>query len=134
VKLWKWHTMVFRCPCCGKETDYASQVVEGPNVGSSLNPTYYCEHCKVSVRAKDRWLFGGVYGPLMAMLATLAMEALPRAWQIGQTGTFLFTAVCCLIVGYPLSRTLSRHLVYWEPLDPVAMRQANLRRLREDDE
>jgi hypothetical protein len=33
-----------------------------------------------------------------------------------------------------LSRALSSHLVYWEPLDPVALRQANLRRLREDDE
>ena len=126
--------MVFRCPCCGKETDYAAQVVEGPNTGSAWNPTYYCEHCKVSVRARDRWLFGGVYGPLMAMLFTLAMEALPRAWQIGHTGTFLFAAVCCVIIGYPLSRMLSRRLVYGDPLDPVALRQAALRRLREDDE
>ena len=134
LKLWKWHTMVFRCPCCGKEADYASQVVEGPNRGTQWNPTYYCEHCKTSLRARDKWLFGGVYGPLMAMVGTLAMEALPTAWQPGQTGAFLFAAVCCGIVGYPLSRALSRHLVYWEPLDPVALRQATLRRLREDDE
>ena len=70
----------------------------------------------------------------MAMVGTLAMEALPAVWQVGQTGAVLFAAVCCGIVGYPLSRALSRHLVYWEPLDPVALRQANLRRLREDDE
>jgi hypothetical protein len=53
---------------------------------------------------------------------------------VGQTGSLLFAALCCAIVGYPLSRELSRHLVYWEPLDPVALRQANLRRMREDDE
>jgi hypothetical protein len=134
VKLWKWHTMVFRCPCCGKQTDYASQVVEGPQRGTQWDPTYYCEHCKTTMRARDRWLFGGVFGPVMAMVGTLAMEALPQAWHISQTGTFLFAAVCCAIVGYPLSRTLSLHLVYWQPLDPVALRQANLRRLREDDE
>ena len=83
MKLWKWHTMVFRCPCCGKQRDYASQVVEGPTRGSSWDPTYYCEHCKVSMRVRDKWLFGGVYGPVMAMIATFAYEALPSAWHVG---------------------------------------------------
>jgi hypothetical protein len=134
VKLCKWHTMVFRCPCCGKQSEHAAQVVEGPTRGPWWDSTYYCEHCKVSVRARDKWLFGGVYGPLMAMVATLAFEALPATWHVGHTGTLFFAAVCCAIVGYPLSRTLSRHLVYWEPLDPAALRLANLRRLREDEE
>jgi hypothetical protein len=86
------------------------------------------------VRVRDKWLFGGVYGPVMAMIATLAYEALPTAWHVGQTGSLLFAAICCAIVGYPLSRELSRHLVYWEPLDPHALKRANLRRLREEDE
>jgi hypothetical protein len=134
VKLWKWHTMVFRCPCCRKHAEYAAQVVEGTNCGTPWDPTYYCEHCKTSVRARDKWLFGCVFGPLVAMVGTFAMEALPRAWEIGPTGTLAFAAACCAIVGYPLSRTLSRHLVYWEPVDPAALRQAKLRRLREEDE
>jgi hypothetical protein len=134
VKLWKWHTMVFRCPCCGKQADYAAQITEGPKRGTAWDPTYYCEQCKTAVRARDKWLFGGVYGPLMAMVGTFAMEALPAAWGIGQTGGLLFAAACCVIVGYPLSRTLSRHLVYWEPVDPAALRQARLRRAREDEE
>lgn len=126
--------MVFRCPCCGKQAEYAAQIIEGPKRGTAWDPTYYCEQCNTPVHARDKWLFGGVFGPLMAMTGTFAMEALPRAWEIGQIGSLAFAAVCCAIVGYPLSRALSRHLVYWEPLDPAAVRQARLRRIREDDE
>jgi hypothetical protein len=39
-----------------------------------------------------------------------------------------------VVVGWPLSRALSRYLVYWEPIDPVALKGTRLRRLREDDE
>ena len=70
----------------------------------------------------------------MAMIATFSLEALPPGLDIGQWGALTFAAVCCVIVGWPLSRTLSRHLLYWEPRDPRRLRQARLRRLREDDE
>jgi hypothetical protein len=134
MKLWKWHTMVFRCPCCGNEADYAAQIVEGPNKGTAWDPSYWCEKCATALRARDKWLFGGVYGPLMAMIGTFALEALPSAWAMGQWGALAFAAGCCAIVGWPLSRALSRHLVFWEPLDPGALRQARVRRLREDDD
>jgi hypothetical protein len=126
--------MVFRCPCCGKDADYAAQVIEGPHRGTPWDPTYYCEQCKAPVRARDKWLFGGVYGPLMAMVGTLAFEALPPVWGVSPASAFAFAVACCAIIGYPLSRALSRHLVYWEPIDPAALRLARLRRLREEDE
>ena len=134
MKLWKWHTLVFRCPSCGKEADYAAQVIEGPHKGTAFDPSYWCEKCESPVRARDTWLFGAVFGPLMAMVATFAFEALPPGLSIGQWGAVAFAAVCCAIVGWPLSRALSRHLVYWEPRDPAALRQARLRRLRDDEE
>ena len=137
MKLWKWHTLVFRCPCCGKEADYAAQIVEGPHKGTLWDPSYWCEKCATPVRARDTWLFGAVYGPLMAMVATFAFEALPPGWAVAHGTTILFAAVCCAIVGWPLSRALSKHLLYWEardPRDPRALRQARLRQLREDDE
>ena len=134
MKLWKWHTIVFRCPCCGKDEDYAAQVVEGAHKGTYWNPTYWCEKCSSPVRARDTWLFGAVYGPVLAMFATLAWEALPTAWGLPQFLTIAFTAVCSGIVGWPLSRALSRHLLYWEPRDPQALRAARIRRLRQDDE
>jgi hypothetical protein len=137
VKLWKWHTLVFRCPCCGKDADYAAQVIEGPHKGTAWDPSYWCEKCSKPVRARDTWLFGAVYGPLMAMVATFALEAVPAALGVPGWATAAFAAVCCAIIGWPLSRALSRHLLYWEarnPRDPGALRQAHLRRLREDDE
>jgi hypothetical protein len=70
----------------------------------------------------------------MAIIATFAHEALPPGLGFGQWAALAFVAICCVIVGWPLSRTLSRHLLYWEPRDPAALRQARLRRLREDDE
>ena len=133
MKLWKWHTMVFRCPCCGKHAEYAAQIIEGPHRGTPWDPTYYCEQCKRPARARDKWLFGGVYGPLMAVIGTFALESLPSAWHIGSAGAFAFAAACCAIIGYPLSRTLSRHLVCWEPVNPGAVEQARSR-LREEDE
>jgi hypothetical protein len=134
VKVWKWHTLVFRCPTCGKHADYAAQIVEGPDKGTPWDPSYWCEKCKSIVHARDKWLFGAVFGPLMAMVATFAFEALPAGLQLAQWMTLGFAAICCGIVGWPLSRALSRHLVYWEPRDPAAQRLVRLRRLREDDE
>jgi hypothetical protein len=137
VKLWKWHTLIFRCPCCGKEAEYAAQIVEGPHKGSLWSPSYWCEKCSSPARPRDAWIFGGVFGPLMAMVGTFAFEALPPGLGMPQPGAIAFAAVCCAIVGWPLSRALSRHLLFWEarnPRDPRALRQAQLRRLREDDE
>ena len=134
MKIWKWHTLTFRCPTCDHDAEYAAQIVEGPHKGTTFDPSYWCEKCESTVRARDTWLFGAVYGPLMAMVATFAMEALPPGLGIEQWGALTFAAICCVIVGWPLSRMLSRHLVYWEPRDPGALRQARLRRLREDDE
>jgi hypothetical protein len=137
VKLWKWHTLVFRCPCCGKEAEYAAQIIEGPNKGNLWDPAYWCEKCSTPVRARDTWLFGGVYGPLLAMVATFAFEAIPPAWGVAQPVAILFAGICCGIIGWPLSRALSRRLLYWEPRnprDPRALRQARLRQLQDEDE
>ena len=137
MKLWKWHTLVFRCPCCGNDADYAAQIVAGPKTGTMWDPSYWCEKCSTALRAKDTWLFGAVYGPLMAMIATFALEAVPPGLDLGHWATIALAAVCCAIVGWPLSRSLSRHLLHWEPRDPRdpgALRQARLRRIREDDE
>ena len=137
MKLWKLHTLTFRCPCCGKVADYAAQVVDGPHKGTVLDPTYWCEKCSSAVRARDTWLFGATFGPLMAMVATFAVEALPPGLELAQWATLCFAAICCAIVGWPLSRTLSRHLVYWEPRDPRhpgALRQAHLKRLRDEED
>lgn len=134
MKLCKWHTLVFRCPCCGKDEDYAAEIVEGPQKGSMWDPAYWCEKCNSPARARDKWLFGAVFGPLMAMVGTFAMQAVPPGLQLEQWVLFAFAAVCCAIVGWPLSRTLSRYLVYWEPRDPMELRRAELRRVREEDE
>lgn len=134
MKLWKWHTIVFRCPCCGKDAEYAAQVVEGKWKGSYFDPTYWCERCLKPVRARDTWAFGAVFGPLMAIVGTFALEAIPPAWAVPHALALAFAALCCLVVGWPLSRTLSRHLLYWEPREPGALQQARLRRIREDEE
>jgi len=137
VKLWKLHTLVFRCPCCGKDAEYAAQVVEGPHKGTWRDPTYWCEKCSSAVRARDTWLFGAAFGPLMAMVATFAVEALPPGLGLSQWMTLAFAALCCAIVGWPLSRTLSRHLVSWAPRDPRhpgALREAHLRRIKDEEE
>ena len=134
MKVWKLHTLVFRCPCCGHDAEYATQIVEGPKKGTLLDPAYWCEKCSVAVRARDTWLFGAVFGPLMAMVATFAMQAVPPGIGFTDWWLFAFAALCCGIVGWPLSRTLSRHLIYWEPCDPRALRRAHLRRLRDDEE
>ena len=134
MKVWKWHTLVFRCPTCGKDAEYAAQIIEGPDQGTLLDPSYWCEKCHSTVHATDRWLFGAVFGPLMAIVGTIAIQALPSGLQGVHWVAFPFAALCCGIVGWPLSRALSRHLVYWEPRDPSAQRLSRLRRLREDDE
>ena len=134
MKLWKWHTMVFRCPSCSNEAEYASQIVEGPHKGTAWDPSYWCEKCESPMRARDKWLFGAVYGPLMAMVATFAFEAIPPGFNVAHSLALGFAAICCGIVGWPLSRALSRHLIFWEPRDPGELRRVELRRLREDDE
>ena len=134
MKLFKWHTLVFRCPCCGKDEDYAAEIVEGPQKGNMWDPAYWCEKCSSLVRARDKWLYGAVFGPLMAMVGAFAMQAIPPGLPIAHWATVLFAGVCCAIVGWPLSRTLSKHLVYWEPRDPAELRRVQIRRLREDDE
>jgi hypothetical protein len=61
----------------------------------------------------------------------------PAGLGFTQYATIGFAAVCCAVVGWPLSRALSRHLLYWEPRDPSgprALRHPRLRRIREDDE
>jgi hypothetical protein len=78
-----------------------------------------------------------VFGPLMAIVATFAFEAIPPAWAFPQPALIVFATICCGIVGWPLSRHLSRHLLYWEPRnprDPRALRQAELRRIRDEEE
>jgi hypothetical protein len=134
VKLYKWHTLVFRCPCCGKDADYAAEIVEGPLKGSMWDPAYWCEKCSSALRAKDKWLFGAAFGPLMAMIGTFAMQAIPVGLNVPQWAAIAFAAICCAVAGWPLSRTLSRHLVYWEPRNPAKLQRADLRKLREDDE
>ena len=126
--------MVFRCPSCSHHSDYAVQIVEGEHKGTGWDPSYWCEKCESPVRARDKWLFGAVYGPLMAMVATFAFEAIPPGWNVEQAFALGFTALCCCIVGWPLSRALSKHLIFWEPRDPGQLRRVELRRLREDDE
>lgn len=134
MKLFKLHTLIFRCPTCGDQCDYALQIVDGPHKGSAWDPSYWCEKCKGAMRAKDTWLFGAVFGPLMAMTAMFAIEALPPGLNVAQWAGMAFAAVCCAIIGWPLSRALSRHLVCWEPRDPHKRDLTRLRRLREDDE
>jgi hypothetical protein len=74
----------------------------------------------------------------MPMVATFAFEAIPPAWAVAQPATVVFATICCGIVGWPLSRSLSRHLLYWEPRNPrdprVLRRAAQLRRIRDDEE
>ena len=129
--------LVFRCPCCGKTADYAAQIIDGPHKGTLCDPSYWCEKCATAVRARHTWLLGAVFGPLAAMIATFAFEAMPPILGAAQWLTIAFAASCCGIVGWPLLRWLSSHLLYWEPRnprDPRALRQAHLRRLHEDDE
>jgi hypothetical protein len=134
LKLCKWHTLVFRCPSCGHAAEYAAEIIEGPRKGSMWDPAYWCEKCETTLRARDKWLFGAAFGPLMALVGTFAMQAVPPGLHLAQWLAFAFAALCCGVVGWPLSRLLSRHLLYWEPLDPAGLRRAELRRLREDDD
>jgi hypothetical protein len=118
VKLWKWHTLVFKCPTCGEETDYALQIGDGPHKGTSGDPTGWCAGCNAPARAREPWLFGAVYGPLMAFVAALAYDAISRL--TGAWSSIAFASVCCAIIGWPLSRYLSRYLVCWEARRPRA--------------
>jgi hypothetical protein len=126
--------MVFRCPSCSNEAEYASQIIDGPHKGTTWDPSYWCEKCESSMRARDKWLFGAVYGPLMAMVATFAFEAIPPGLNAAQSAALAFATLCCCVVGWPLSRALSKHLIFWEPRDPGQLRRVELRRIREDDE
>lgn len=115
VKYTKWHTLVFKCPSCGDETDYALHVDDGGEHGSPWDPTYWCAHCERPARVRDPWLFGLVYGPLMAMVAALAYEALTVFTLVAPPVGILFAALSCGVIGWPVSRVLSRHLLAWEP-------------------
>ncbi|HYH40595.1 MAG TPA: hypothetical protein VD867_01320 [Burkholderiales bacterium] len=134
MKLWKWHTLVFRCPCCGKGEEYAAQIVAGDHKGSYWDPAYWCEKCSTPVRARDTWIYGAVFGPLMLITGTLAFDAVTLAWAVPQPGALAFAVACAAIVGWPLSRGLSRRLLYWEPREPAALQRARVRRLREVEE
>ncbi len=114
MKLWKWHTVVFKCPKCGKETDYALQLRDGPHKGTTWDPVYWCACCKTPARVREPWLFGAVYGPLMAFVAALAYDALSKVAGVPFWAGISFASVCCAIIGWPLSRYLSRYLVCWE--------------------
>jgi hypothetical protein len=96
------------------------------------NPLYWCEKCNSTVRARDKWLFGAVFGPLMAMVGTFALQAIPPGLQVLPWLSLAFAALCCAIVGWPLSRVLSRHLVYWELCDPAKLKRASLPVRRDD--
>lgn len=120
MKLWKWHTLIFKCPKCGNETDYALQVGDGPHKGTSWDPSYWCACCNSAAKAREPWLFGAVYGPLMALVAALAYDALTRMFAASLWTGIAFAFACCLTIGWPLSRCLSRHLVCWEPREPGA--------------
>ncbi|HSQ04802.1 MAG TPA: hypothetical protein VLN59_12245 [Burkholderiales bacterium] len=118
MKLAKWHTVIFRCPKCGAESDYGLQIADGPHKGSGWNPAYWCEKCNTAAQIRDPWLFGAVYGPLMALCAAMAFDALPRDLSAAFWVRLLFAGLCCAIVGWPLSRYLSRYLVSWESREP----------------
>ncbi len=118
VKLWKWHTLVFKCPRCGNETDYALQVGDGPHKGTSWDPSYWCACCNTPVRAREPWLFGAVYGPLMALIAAFAYDALSHTGSVPLWARIVFAGGCCAVIGWPLSRCLSRYLVCWEARGP----------------
>lgn len=128
MKLWKWHTLIFKCPKCGKETDYALQVTDGPHKGTSWDPAYWCEQCNTPARAREPWLFGAVYGPLMAIIAAFAYEAFPKGLTLPSWTCIAFATLCCAVIGWPLSRYLSRYLVAWEARDTGA-RVTNSERL-----
>ena len=134
MKLCKWHTLVFRCPTCGKGADYAAEIVEGPLKGSLWDPAYWCEQCNSALRARDKWLFGAAFGPLMAMVGTFAAQAIPPGLNVGEWAACAFAIVCCAVVGWPVSRVMSRYLVYWEPRDPGARTRLPVRPLQKDDE
>lgn len=118
MKLWKWHTLVFQCPTCGRRTEYALQIGDGPQKGTSWDPSYWCAKCNTAARAREPWLFGAVYGPLMACIAALAYDALTRMTTVPVWAGIVFAAACCLVIGWPVSRCLSRYLVCWEARHP----------------
>lgn len=118
MKLWKWHTLIFKCPKCGSKTDYALQIGDGPDKGTSWDPAYWCADCNAPARAREPWLFGAVYGPLMAFIAALAYDAISHLAVVPIWAGIAFASACCAIIGWPLSRCLSRYLVCWEAREP----------------
>ena len=132
MKLWKLHTLVFRCPCCGKDEDYAAQIVQGEHKGSYWDPAYWCEKCSNAVRPRDTWIFGAIFGPLMLITGTIAFDALTAALAAPHAVAAAFAMICCAIIGWPLSRGLSRHLLYWEPRDPARLQRVRIRRQDEE--
>jgi hypothetical protein len=127
VKLWKWHTLTFKCPRCGDETDYALQVSDGPHKGTSWDPSYWCACCNTAVHAREPWLFGAVYGPLMALVAALAYDTVSHGGAMPVWARIAFAGGCCAVIGWPLSRCLSRYLVSWEARGPRPRAQQSQR-------
>lgn len=115
VKLTKWHTLVFKCPSCGHATDYALHIDDGVHAGSNWDPTYWCACCERPARVREPWLFGAVYGPLMALVAALAYDAISRFAPLPPVVGIVMSAGCSVVIGWSVSRSLSRHLVCWEP-------------------
>jgi hypothetical protein len=54
----------------------------------------------------------------MAFVAALAYDALSRLTAASAWTGIVFASACCAIIGWPLSRCLSRYLVCWEARKP----------------
>jgi hypothetical protein len=54
----------------------------------------------------------------MAFVAALAYDAFSRLTATPAWAGIAFASACCLIIGWPLSRYLSRYLVCWEAREP----------------
>lgn len=114
MKLFKWHSIVFCCPRCARESDYALEIIGGPERGSIFSPVYWCEHCRTTARVRDPWMFGAVFGPFMAVFGVFAYQAVPEPW--GWLARGAISGIACLLVGWTVSRILTKHLVDWEPV------------------
>jgi hypothetical protein len=54
----------------------------------------------------------------MAFVAALAYDALSHLTGASAWTGIAFASTCCAIIGWPLSRCLSRYLVCWEAREP----------------
>jgi hypothetical protein len=56
----------------------------------------------------------------MAIVAAFAYDAFPNDVTLPQWACIAFAMLCCAVIGWPLSRYLSRYLVAWEARDTGA--------------